>query len=1696
MAKKVSENDIQNMSEDWGLDITNGLPYSGQAIQKFIKERLNSKMGYFYYDPAANRYLVFADEQSKNEYIANPTLSNLILGSFDAPFNYEASINMITPSYNPIFFGSIGNYIEFTFDIKNKEGNSTGENVTVTYTFIRNANKKVITETRRYGETVHFNIDDYLLEGTNTIIVAITGQNTLAATTVAITYQVVNLAYSDEFNISKIYDLSQGSKTLEIFFNISGYGTKVVEWYLDGKQLDFVKSEDEVVDIASQRIKYIEISNLNTGIHTLQSRAYTLINGEKFYTNILYREFIVNNGDSLDTFIALAADVPNTHGIITEDNTFIYYGAEQYLMYNIRFATNKKTNVSIKLNNETLTTLISNAGVETNYNIVSSTSGNLNLSFIINELERTIPFIVNKTSLNIEEITSDLTFNFNAKGKSNFSIDKDVWYYENYTGTLTGFNWNNLSGWINDSLFVNTNAEFKVDYAPLAEDITTTGGAFEFEFSTNNVENDNAVICDLTTNGVGILITASEASITSAAGVSLSTKYKAGENHRISFVINRKSGVTYKGLAFIYVDGTISGAINYGNADNFISNKTISFKGTENAQITLKAMRFYNRALSSNNMINNFILYRNTLVEMFEAYYRNQIYEEGTEKFSPENLVHYIPVMIITGDVPVLESATDTSVQILVDIEFINEQDPTKNFVMKNVVLKIQGTSSLAYPRKNFRIYTKKEESSIVYDYLGNVILNKLYAFKDGAQPVDCWNLKADYAESSGTHNTGIARLWNKVMYGAIIQHTNILGETVNGYALRTKAQITALSKGYTYDVRTTVDGFPIVLFYRQSPNDDLIFLGKYNFNNDKSTPSVFGFEGIPGFNNTRMQCWETKDNGHPLGLFTDISEFDEKWSEAFESRYPDTKTPNTANLKTFSLWINSVSQEDFIREKWAHFDVYKVAAYYIYLMRFGAVDQTVKNAFITSEDGNKFYFINYDNDTINGLINTGRLTLDPDIDRNTIGSDGEYVYAGHNSVLWNKLTADTEFMEIVKIVDNALYSAGLRYEEVIKIFNEEQAAKWAEVIYNQDAEYKYLLPYVNQGTNNLFMLQGSRTSHRSWWLSKRFDLYDSLYVSGAYRNKNISFKCLNDTPSGQEFSIVAGTSLGYGYGINNGLREVGIQIDKGGQHIFTTTDILNLGDVVKIFAAANIEALDLSKLADRLAVLDVSAATDATLGSKMKKLILGGQGKINTELESISGIKVLTKLQELNIEDYTNLTSLDLTAQNDFRKLYAKRSTISSIDFANGCPVDTIELPNSILALVLNQLTNLTADNIKFETNMGNIHTLNITGCSKLSNNYGFVKKWLSEKLTVDSGCTLIMDDIKWDNVTPSDFLILCDAKINGMTIDLSGKVRLTESNQEIIDKITSVFGSSVFNPTNSFYISAPDAIYLAGPSEINEGENAQFTAAVFSDFYGTVTYSIYSGSRDGTSINTLTGYLTSTEIGKTSTLVIRAKHIPTKGNIVYIDKEIKIKALIYPIPIIDGNDKLDKELETYSWYTNTSNVNGHYEVRWTLTGDITQYANIESYNNQRCIIKKSGDPIEEVEGTLAIEIIKKVNNSVYHKVTKTIVVFNSSILITKNNNANLLACFYNNGLCANENYMTKEEASRITETDLQKGTSSSTSIFYNMSDGMRSGVNCILLKERPSARPMVLTNNVLARPGTPTNKTWPWQNTDNMVL
>ena len=73
---KISGNKIESINEDWGEDKRNGLPYSGSAVQSFIKSTFNAKVGASYFEPATMTLLGFRNAEERNEYITsgNPDL--------------------------------------------------------------------------------------------------------------------------------------------------------------------------------------------------------------------------------------------------------------------------------------------------------------------------------------------------------------------------------------------------------------------------------------------------------------------------------------------------------------------------------------------------------------------------------------------------------------------------------------------------------------------------------------------------------------------------------------------------------------------------------------------------------------------------------------------------------------------------------------------------------------------------------------------------------------------------------------------------------------------------------------------------------------------------------------------------------------------------------------------------------------------------------------------------------------------------------------------------------------------------------------------------------------------------------------------------------------------------------------------------------------------------------------------------------------------------------------------------------------------------------------------------------------------------------------------------------------------------------------------------------------------------------------
>ncbi|MBO7467124.1 MAG: leucine-rich repeat protein [Bacteroidaceae bacterium] len=1719
--------------------------YAGERVEDWIKGQLESKAGCFYYDGSQNKYLVFADAENRDLYLEDSqTYSSLLITAFDAPANYLLSIELSTPVSNAVLTGATGSYVTFTPRVEDKNGNAVSENVNITYTFRRGSSLQTLHAVGQSGVQVSVNIDQYLQSGTNNITIQCTGQTTLSASMASVQYIVVDLSLTDSFDISRPVT---PTGTLSIPYTVSGSGTKKMEWYIDGTKQAENQSEDEVTYTTETRTKNITLNSLTEGRHHLQFRAKVTIGGQDFHSRTLYREFVVvkSSGSSLSSAVMVCKGELSP-GVTVTSGQWMTHVLTQYVPYDFVLAvwnpSSNSTTVSLKVGGSTydgslptLSTLSIANGVETTYSYTPTSCVATCLWLVSGDVRRKLDLTIGETDMSLAEITNGLDFNFDARGRSN-SESRHEFSFSNangttYNGSFDGFDWNDSSGWNDDALLINQGSKFYVsNFKPFTSGMTQDGYTLELEFATENVSDDDAAVCDM--GGVdregymsapGMYISATSAGVSCDTWLGSSDKesralrvrFRDGEYIRIAFVLNRLSGSNDAGLLFVYINGRLSGAKPYTSVSSFAQNKYLKFESS-GCDIRLRYVRCYRTALSADQVLNNYILYRHTLTEMKEVYDRNDVYDQDN-RLNRDKLANAMPVMCVTGPLQDLENTTDKKLLRQVsEIVYTNLQDPALSFRMTNVGMTPQGTSSMSYPKKNFRIYTKKYYSEgKLFDSAGNEVTDRLYSFKRGSIPVAVWCLKADYAESSSSHNTGVARLWNDVMKNAKVtfdasETSSPTNSVSDAYALRTKAQVQALANNYPYDVRTCIDGFPIMLFYRPTAEAEYIFMGKYNFNNDKSTENVFGFKDIPGFDNTHMQCWEVLNNGNAIALFNTVSNFAEGWKDAFEGRYPDGSTA-VSDLQVFCTWVSGVTEERFASEKWAHLDVYKVAAYYVYLMLFGAVDQTTKNAMLTSEDGQHFFYINYDNDTILGVRNDGVLAFPPTIDRQsedrTTTTEGVYAYAGHDNKLWNLCEEDPEFKAIVRVVYGALYEAGLNYQNCIDIFDAKQSMAWCERIFNLDADYKYLTPY-RSGTNNLAMLQGSRSSHRRWWLSQRFALYDAKFVGGEYRDRMFEFKVQTGTPAGQKFTIKAGRTFSYGYGSNAVVYESGVSIAKNGTHEFETSAALNIGDPVRIYGGYYLKGVDLHKLAGQLATVDLTNIQSLSLGNMLEELVIGNSNA-DCSITGISALNVAKKLTKLDVRRCVNMTSLDLTENVNVATLYAGGSHLSSVDFAEGSKIALFEVPKTLGTLTLRDAANAALSAFTYEQYNGNsygcfIGTIDIRGCKKstMKNSWAWVKNWWTYKTTAQkNAATYYQDNIAWTNVPCADLITLKQGMGNRLT--LLGEINLSDETitSEQAQTLQTLFGQDCFSSTADLQIKPKNAImYFTGDTSMVEGDgehtitfNVISTASgrlriiTNTNSHSNVTFN--PSSVDTTSAKTASIVVSATEAsGSAYDITLSAYWTPSGGSTVGpITHTISVAKATYPtisqITSINGSSRLNTTGNRKTNFSITPTIEtlkqtytGTFGGRWSLSGDAASYATIDS-NNSNCVITvNSNISVEYAVGTLTFTLWKHPSGgseSVIGTKTMDVAILSNNLAVSQITNAplmNFLWSKFGNGVSGSrpynsngnyllhETYITKDEAeafeydsAHTTSTwssgyGFVNGTSVTTGFFYSI--------------------------------------------------
>lgn len=360
---------------------------------------------------------------------------------------------------------------------------------------------------------------------------------------------------------------------------------------------------------------------------------------------------------------------------------------------------------------------------------------------------------------------------------------------------------------------------------------------------------------------------------------------------------------------------------------------------------------------------------------------------------------------------------------------------------------------------------------------------------------------------------------------------------------------------------------------------------------------------------------------------------------------------------------VTQAALNKFIAEAHDHLDVYKLAAYYIFFLRFGLVDSVERNAQLKTYDGIHWHYEPWDMDIAIGDKNNGGFAFYPPMNRNTKLPTDEsiYAYSGRSTttsnVLWDCLEAWEYWREtIVPKVAQALYTAGLTYDIITQMFDEEYSNKWSEVLYNESGHFKYINA---RGTDNdwLAWLQGAGISHRHWWLSKSMNYYDAMWTVGDFNNHRIYLAVTKDATNvaGTDIITIKPTSETF-FKLTQGDGTTSLGIKYATKENPATYDVsliaFNKKDPTHIYGATFIEELDLSCFAKKLETLTLTGAYDTVLGAPIKKLNIGipiietVNGGVTTYSGYVSGTRLALSASNEQGDALGNIKVLDITGQ------------------------------------------------------------------------------------------------------------------------------------------------------------------------------------------------------------------------------------------------------------------------------------------------------------------------------------------------------------------------------------------------------------------------------------------------------------------
>ena len=740
------------------------------------------------------------------------------------------------------------------------------------------------------------------------IIITITGANSRNYEITLTKVRCINLRLEDDpdnFISAKIYP-SSINYSLKVFGKIS----KTLYVEIDGQKIINPILLTENDDNKSKTVT-INCEKLNPGVHSIT--AYLEADGVP--SNTIRTDFIYHPATAGDATYVIITKYPER--CLSYESPVI-----EYWVYDTSKTNGYKNSISLYVNGALIdgdVEIVQQEGQINRWTVANLSPDQDNICEIsCNGVSNNVSIYCEYSNI-FEEVKDAARVLLSATGHTNQTslAKRQKWEYKNYnnetiTANLLNFNWNN-NGWMKDSngvdcLRVSNGASVEIPLH-LFEDSKPTSGGFtlEFEFnpynlysynlltrSTETIEKDDELDDKVEINRTFNADYAAISYIAKAAdnsdfGLCCGTqdaffRMSNGDNATVRYTDEKIVNIAVtinaaKKQICMYVNGIMSGMTTYKTAAELPNEADKIIINSQQCDLDLYNIRIYDKVLTSNDIAQNYIASKKDL----QIYKENQFSSGDTVNLSalinyntdnPDNAT--IPYVIFkTNSAPDILPFNKANEDVTCDIEFVNPaldhalnlglineeyyKKHAPSFIASGVKLNVQGTSSQKYPRKNFKGKFKNAANNNNWNCTNEIIqdkkLNKFYMSETIAENTITW--KADYMDSSSCHNTGF------VSYAQDLYWNHPLD-----YLFKTDVGVGTPELGsYRQQYRTTLYGFPVLAFHQKSDGTSE-FIGKYNFNLDKSAPSSLGMNlnvAHPYLPDKKIEevceCWEFANN-------------------------------------------------------------------------------------------------------------------------------------------------------------------------------------------------------------------------------------------------------------------------------------------------------------------------------------------------------------------------------------------------------------------------------------------------------------------------------------------------------------------------------------------------------------------------------------------------------------------------------------------------------------------------------------------------------------------------------------------------------------------------------------------------------------------------------------------------------------------